>query len=368
MLRKISLVSVVLFGCLFLARSGISVEPLMVAPSSLDLTIASGRLDTAYLVVANPSDSSLSIKSDFDDQWMLIFPSEFKIPVGEAKRVLAIFFIPREEDPQREGEIVFRTKDGKNQAKVKVAVSAPKIMPTAVEKETKLEELEKEIKAKSEKIEQLKKEIEEMKFSYEEIVKSLRNEVEFLQSELQEKKLRIAVLSKPPAEKRIEELKPLYELLANNLTEELKRDEVQIAWLDDKLSIAISGLFDSGEIYPKKEGSMILEKIGYILKGEANHGKQIIIRGHSDALPIGNNLKNKFPSNWELSTARAATIVRILQWRIGIDGKRLAATGCSSYSPLASNKDWQGRAKNRRIEIIVLAITRRDGNETNKTR
>jgi len=99
MLRKISLVSVVLFGCLFLARSGISVEPLMVAPSSLDLTIASGRLDTAYLVVANPSDSSLSIKSDFDDQWMLIFPSEFKIPVGEAKRVLAIFFIPREEDP-----------------------------------------------------------------------------------------------------------------------------------------------------------------------------------------------------------------------------------------------------------------------------
>jgi len=156
--------------------------------------------------------------------------------------------------------------------------------------------------------------------------------------------------------------------LANDLTEELKRDEVQIAWLDDKLSIAISGLFDSGNIYPKKEGLMILEKIGYILKGEANHGKQIIIRGHSNALPIGNNLKNKFPSNWELSTVRAATIVRILQWRIGIDGKRLAATGCSSYSPLASNKDWQGRAKNRRIEIIVLAITRRDGNETNKTR
>ena len=347
MLRKISLVSVVLFGCLFLARNVISVEPLMVAPSSLDLTIASGRLDTAYLVVANPSDSSLSIKSDFDDQWMLIFPSEFKIPVGEAKRVLAIFFIPREEDPQREGEIVFRTKDGKNQAKVKVAVSAPKIMPTAVEKETKLEELEKEIKAKSEKIEQLKKEIEEMKFSYEEIVKSLRNEVEFLQSELQEKE----------SQKRIEEMGPLYELLANNLTEEIKRDKVQLAWLDDKLSIAISGLvvFDSGGIYPKKEGSMILEKIGYILKGEANHGKQIIIKGHTDALPIGNNLKNKFPSNWELSTARAATIVRILQQRTGIDGKCLIATGYSFYSPLDSNEDWQGRAKNRRIEIVVSA-------------
>jgi len=150
---------------------------------------------------------------------------------------------------------------------------------------------------------------------------------------------------------------PLYELLANNLTEEIKRDKVQLAWLDDKLSIAISGLvvFDSGGIYPKKEGSMILEKIGYILKGEANHGKQIIIKGHTDALPIGNNLKNKFPSNWELSTARAATIVRILQQRTGIDGKCLIATGYSFYSPLDSNEDWQGRAKNRRIEIVVSA-------------
>jgi len=347
MLRKISLALLVLVGCLFLARSVISVEPLMVAPSSLDLIIASGRLDTAYLVVANPSDSSLSIKSDFDDKWMLIFPSEFKIPSGEAKSVLAIFFIRREEDPQREGEIIFRTNDGKNQSKVKVVISAPKIIPVAEKEKIKVEELEKEIKAKSEKIEQLKKEVEEIKFSYEEIVKSLRNEVEFLQSELQEKE----------SQKRIEEMGPLYELLANNLTEELKRDKVQLAWLDDKLSIAISGLvvFDSGGIYPKKEGSMILEKIGYILKGEANHGKQIIIKGHTDALPIGNNLKNKFPSNWELSTARAATIVRILQQRTGIDGKCLIATGYSFYSPLDSNEDWQGRAKNRRIEIVVSA-------------
>ena len=347
MLRKISLALLVLVGCLFLARSVISVEPLMVAPSSLDLIIASGRLDTAYLVVANPSDSSLSVKSDFDDKWMLIFPSEFKIPSGEAKSVLAIFFIRREEDPQREGEIIFRTNDGKNQSKVKVVISAPKIIPVAEKEKIKVEELEKEIKAKSEKIEQLKKEVEEIKFSYEEIVKILRNEVEFLQSELQEKE----------SQKRIEEMGPLYELLANNLTEEIKRDKVQLAWLDDKLSIAISGLvvFDSGGIYPKKEGSMILEKIGYILKGEANHGKQIIIKGHTDALPIGNNLKNKFPSNWELSTARAATIVRILQQRTGIDGKCLIATGYSFYSPLDSNEDWQGRAKNRRIEIVVSA-------------
>lgn len=377
MLRKISLASMVLVVSLFLARSVISIEPLVVAPQSLELTIAEGRLDTCRLVVINSDHSSVSIKTDFDDQWMWIYPSEFKIPSGEAKSVLAIFFIPREENPQRQGEIVFRTEDGEKQAKVKVAISAPaaeqalrgagpKIIATAVEKETKLEELEREIKAKSEKIEQLKKEIEEMKLSYEEIVKNLRNEKELLQSELQEKESQIAGLSKPlhqyiggegksPDEKRTEEMGHLYELLAKSLTEELKRDEVQLAWLDDKLSIVISGLlvFNSGEIYPKKEGSLILEKIGYILKEKANPDKQIIIKGHSDALPIRSNLRNKFPSNWELSAGRAATIARILQWRIGIDGKCLTATGCSFYSPLASNEDWQGRAKNRRIEIVI---------------
>lgn len=354
----ISVFSVVLVVSLFLARSVISVEPLMVAPSSLDLTIASGRLDTAYLVVFNPSDSSMSVESDFDDKWMLISPSKFKIPSKEGRRVLAIFFIPREENPQREGEIVFRAKDNKSQAKVKVVISAPKIMPVAAEKETRIEELEREIRAKSEKIEQLKKEIEEMKFSYEGIVGNLRNEKELLQSELQEKELQIAGLSKSPDEKRIEEMQLLYELLAKNLTEELKKNEVQLAWLGNKLSITISGLvvFDSGKIYPKKEGSLILEKIGYILKGEANFAKQIVIKGHTDAFPIGSYLKNKFPSNWELSAARAATIVRILQQRIGIDGKCLTAASYSSYSPLASNEDWQGRAENRRIEIVVSSL------------
>ena len=363
MLRKISLSLLVLVVFLFLARSAISVEPLMATPSFLDLTIASGRLDTAYLVVANPSDSSMSVKSDFDDKWMLIFPSEFKVPSGEAKRVLAIFFIRRSEEPQREGEIVFKTKDGKNQAKVKVVISAPKIMPTTAEKETGMEKLEREIRAKSEKIEQLKKEVEEMKFSYEEIVRSLRSEVEFLQSELQEKESQIAALSKSPGEKRTEEMGLLYELVAKNLTQELKRNEVQLAWLDDKLSITISGLlvFDSGKIYPKKEGSMILEKIGYILKEEVNSDKRIIIKGHTDALPIGSKLKDKFPSNWELSAARAATIVKILQWKIGIDGKYLTAAGCSFYSPLASNEDWQGRVENRRIEIVVSALRSEEG-------
>lgn len=368
MLRKISLILIGLVVSLVLGSRVISDEPLIVTPMSLDLTIASGRLDTAYLAVVNQSDSSMAVKSDFDSQWMLIFPSEFKIPSGEAKKVLAIFFIRREEDPQRNGEIVFRTKDGNKQARVKVAISTPTIRPIAEEEETKIEELKKEIRAKSEKIEQLKKEIEEMKFSYEEIVKSLRDEVQFLQRELQKKELEIAALSKPsqqyiggggksPEEKRIEEMGHLSELLAKNLTGELKRNEVQLAWLGDNLLMTIPGqiAFDSGQIYLKSKGLAVLEKIGVILKEKANPHQQIIIQGHADTIPMGNHLKKKFPSNWELSAARAATVVKILQWRIGIDSQSLSVTGCSFYSPLASNTNYLGRAKNRRIEIIVSA-------------
>jgi len=80
---------------------------------------------TYYLEVLNLDNFSISVKSDFDSGWMFLSPSEFKIPPGEAKRILAVFFIPEAEDPQRDGEILFRSEDENKQAPVKVAISAP---------------------------------------------------------------------------------------------------------------------------------------------------------------------------------------------------------------------------------------------------
>ena len=125
MLRKLALIFLGPVISFFLATQVGSAKPLVVSPSSLSFAIPPGGVDTCYLEVLNLDSSFFSVKSDFDPGWMLLFPSEFKIPPGEAKRILAAFFIPKGEDPQREGEIVFRTENENKQAKVKVAILAP---------------------------------------------------------------------------------------------------------------------------------------------------------------------------------------------------------------------------------------------------
>ena len=77
------------------------------------------------------------------------------------------------------------------------------------------------------------------------------------------------------------------------------------------------------------------------------------MEGHTDRTPLGQELRQKYPTNWELSAARAAAIVRFLQWRGGLDPERLSIRAYSSYRPMASNKTEKGRRMNRRIEIIL---------------
>ena len=125
MLKKRALIFLGLVVSFLLATQVGSAKPLVVTSSSLSVTVPPGGVDTYYLEVLKLDRSSVSVKSDFGSGWMFLFPSEFKISPGEAKRILAVFFIPEGEDPQREGEIVFRTQDENRQAKVKVAISAP---------------------------------------------------------------------------------------------------------------------------------------------------------------------------------------------------------------------------------------------------
>ena len=124
-LRKLALIFLGLVISLFLTPQVGSVKPLVVSPSSLSFAIPPGGVDTYYLEVLNLDNFSISVKSDFDSGWMFLSPSEFKFPPGEAKRILAVFFIPEAEDPQRDGEILFRSEDENKQAPVKVAISAP---------------------------------------------------------------------------------------------------------------------------------------------------------------------------------------------------------------------------------------------------
>jgi len=86
---------------------------------------------------------------------------------------------------------------------------------------------------------------------------------------------------------------------------------------------------------------------------EAFANQTVVVEGHTDNVPLKPALKEKFPSNWELSTARAAAVAHFMQENSGLDPRRLSACGFSYFRPVASNDTVEGRRLNRRIEIIL---------------
>ncbi len=155
-------------------------------------------------------------------------------------------------------------------------------------------------------------------------------------------------------EKEMAALRDTYEKLLKEMKGEIEKGEIKIKQAADRLSVNMVDrvLFDSGSAMIKPEGRKILNRVGAILKGITN--KEIRVDGHTDNKSIGSTIKAKYPTNWELSGARAINVVRYLQDRVGIDPKLLAASGYSKYRPVANNETKEGRAQNRRIEILLL--------------
>ena len=87
----------------------------------------------------------------------------------------------------------------------------------------------------------------------------------------------------------------------------------------------------------------------------ANEDDVIRVVGHTDNVLIGKTLREKYASNWELSTARAVSVVRYFQDRGRIDPKRLEAVGFGAYRPIAANDTAEDRGRNRRVEIVLTA-------------
>jgi chemotaxis protein MotB len=107
-------------------------------------------------------------------------------------------------------------------------------------------------------------------------------------------------------------------------------------------------LFDSGAADLKPAATPVLTKVADILRQEGSH--QVMVEGHTDNVPISGSL---FPTNWELSTARASRVVRFLISG-GVPQGRLSAGGYASLHPIASNTTDTGRSRNRRVEIVLL--------------
>jgi chemotaxis protein MotB len=135
----------------------------------------------------------------------------------------------------------------------------------------------------------------------------------------------------------------------------IQSKDVTISELQGKLTVNILDriMFDSGEAVLKTEGEGVLKQIATVLAQFPN--RQIHVIGHTDNVPIRAGLRNKYSSNWELSTARATAAVRFLTEKAGVDPRRLGAVGYGEFHPIADNATADGRAKNRRIALVVLS-------------
>ena len=112
-------------------------------------------------------------------------------------------------------------------------------------------------------------------------------------------------------------------------------------------------LFASGSAELTPEGVAALADVAARLRAEYP-GREVRIEGSTDDKPIGPNLTAKYPSNWELSAARASTVARHLQWTHNLDGTNMEVVGLAQYHPLTSNETPEGRQQNRRVRIAVM--------------
>ena len=156
------------------------------------------------------------------------------------------------------------------------------------------------------------------------------------------------------SEEESKKLQETYDGLVESLKKELKAGQVEVTQLRDGLRVNVSQdiLFDSGSAALDKNGTEVLGKVATQLR-KSSH--QILVIGHTDNKPIGAALVKKYPSNWELAGARAASVVRLFA-DSGLPSKRMRAVSVADSEPVASNKTEQGRAKNRRIEIRLRPI------------
>lgn len=184
-------------------------------------------------------------------------------------------------------------------------------------------------------------------------ISELRQKVAELESENRKLKEEIATLQKVKEEK-VKEVSNTYEKLLSNMKNEIAQGQVTISELKGKLTVNMEAaiLFDSGKADIKPEGLGILNKMVETLKGVTD--KAIRIEGHTDNVQIVGALTRIFPTNWELSAARAINVTRYLQQQ-GIDPLNLSAAAFAEHKPVADNSTKEGKAKNRRIEITLVA-------------
>jgi len=158
----------------------------------------------------------------------------------------------------------------------------------------------------------------------------------------------------------------MYQALVSRLASEVQKGQLQIKRYKNMLTVELAEqvFFDSGRAKLKPEGKKVLKDVGEVLAGY--NDKIIRVVGHTDNKQITKALQATFPTNWELSVARATTVVRFLQ-DVGVSPEQMIASGRGEYDPVAPNDTPEGRQQNRRIEIMLIDKSLVDEIETIQT-
>jgi chemotaxis protein MotB len=217
------------------------------------------------------------------------------------------------------------------------------------ELEDKVAQLDKDLAALKDERAALQKSFDNttsMNAAMEERLKQLGTNVDSLNKEKAANLARLDELRKQ--KQAAEERAAVFRNLVAKLRSMIDSGQLKVVIRDGRMIIALPNdiLFDSGSTSVKKAGK---EAIGKVAKILANVDRRFLVVGHTDNVPIKTA---QFPSNWELSTARAVEVVQILI-KEGMNPRSLSAAGYSEFDPVVANDTAEHKAQNRRIEIVL---------------
>jgi chemotaxis protein MotB len=160
-----------------------------------------------------------------------------------------------------------------------------------------------------------------------------------------------ASLPPPLVDPQSKDLDALRKDLEKALAAEISNGEVALRNTPQGLVVSLreAGFFDSGSAGTKASSQPAFGRMTSLLR---ERGYNIRIEGHTDDVPIHNS---QYTSNWELSTARATEMVRLLITRYGFSPASLSAAGYAQFHPVATNATESGRGHNRRVDVVILA-------------
>lgn len=154
-------------------------------------------------------------------------------------------------------------------------------------------------------------------------------------------------------EDELQKLQGTYQELEAKMKEEIARGDIRLSQAGGRIKVDLVDkiLFDVGDASISERGGGVLSRVGAVLANV--QGKKIQVSGHTDDQPISDRLRDRYPTNWELAAARASNVVRFLEEKANLPGRRLVVAAYGPWEPISSNKSASGRARNRRIEIVL---------------